>query len=87
MQGSDWSLQYLKEGWREDRFFLLKHNKKQWTEVAAREIPLGQKKTQFHSKGGSLLARVPKKAGEPASFGMLQNHLHGALSSLVLLGN
>lgn len=70
-QGSDWSLQYLKEGWREDRFFLLGHNKGQWTEVVAREVPLGQKKTLFRSKGGSLLACVPRKTGEPASLGML----------------
>lgn len=62
-QGSDWSLQYLKEGWREDRFFLLGHSKRQWTEVVAREVPLGQKKTLFHSKGGSWLARVPRKLG------------------------
>lgn len=70
-QGSDWSLQDLKEGWREDRFFLLRHRKRQWTEVVTREIPVGLKKTPFHSKGGSLLACVPRKTGEPASLGML----------------
>lgn len=70
-QRSDWSLQYLKEGWREDRFFLLGHNKGQWTEGVAREVPFGQKKTVFRSKGVSLLARVPRKAGESASLAML----------------
>lgn len=69
VQRSDWSLQYLKERWREDRFFLLRHHKRQWTEVVAREIPLGQKKT--YSRGGLLLARVPRKTGECASLGML----------------
>lgn len=53
----------------------------------AREIPLGQKKTLFHSKGGSLLVWVPRKTGESASLGMLLNHLDGALSNMVSLGN
>lgn len=81
-QGSNCSLQYLKKGWREDRFFLLGHNKRQWTQVAATEIPVGQKKTLLPSKGGSTLAQVPREAGESASLGMVRNHLDKALSNL-----
>lgn len=49
----------------------------------AKEIPFGQKKKLFHSKGGLTLAKVAGEAGESASLGMFRNHLDKALSNLI----